>query len=157
MFFQGYNVDSLIWSTLEVNLGVICACVAGLKPLLTHFFSVVLGKSSSAGNNDTNIYPYISSKGPNFANGSSVRASKRGLQNDEFGKNGGESQRMRTYCQKIEVRQDLAIVNNRRGMDGSSSQESIIRVVESFPQDDEERETETSVTETVHTHQADQV
>jgi hypothetical protein len=99
---------------------------------------MVLGKLSSAGNNDKNVYPYASSKGPNFANRNSVLASEQGLHNE----NGGESYRMRSYYRKIEAGQTIAMAKGGRGMDDGSSQKSIIMAVEPFPPNSEEMETE---------------
>jgi hypothetical protein len=151
-FLQGANVGSLIWTTLEVNLSIVCACVATLKPLANRFFPKLLGKLSSGANNGNGAYPSIPGKGSKLTNGNSVLASEQGFRSGGFGENGGDIYKMQSYCQKAEVGQHIAAVKGGRDVDGSSSQESIIGAAEPFPQDDEEREMGVYVTRTVHVH-----
>jgi hypothetical protein len=151
-FLQGDILGSLIWSTLEVNLSIACACVAVLKPFANRFFPKLLGKLSSGGNNDNGTYPCIPGKGSKPTNGNSVLASEQGFRSGGFGEEGGGSYKMQSYCQTVEVRQHIATVKGGRDVDGSSSQESIIGEVEPFPQDDEERGMGVYVTRMVHVH-----
>ena len=40
---------SFMWSAVEVNVGIICACVPGVKPLAARFFPRLLGRIKKAG------------------------------------------------------------------------------------------------------------
>lgn len=40
---------SFMWSAVEVHVGIICACVPGVKPLVTKLFPTVLGRIKQAG------------------------------------------------------------------------------------------------------------
>lgn len=40
---------SFMWSAVEVHVGIICACVPGVKPLVTKFFPTLLGRIKQAG------------------------------------------------------------------------------------------------------------
>lgn len=40
---------SFMWSAVEVHVGIICACVPGVKPLTTKFFPNLLGRIKSSG------------------------------------------------------------------------------------------------------------
>ena len=148
---QGDNLEPLIWSALEVNLSIACACVATLKPFANRFFPKLLGKLSS-GANGKGAYPSIHGKGSRLTNGNLVLASEPGFHSGGLVENGGQSYKMQPYCQRMEAGQHIATVKGGREVDGSSSQESIIGAVESFPQDDEEREMGVYVTRTVHVH-----
>ncbi|KAH8748435.1 hypothetical protein F5883DRAFT_239441 [Diaporthe sp. PMI_573] len=39
-------VDIWVWSTIEVNVGIVCACLIHFKPFLRHHFPKVLGSSN---------------------------------------------------------------------------------------------------------------
>ncbi|KAI1283370.1 hypothetical protein F5Y07DRAFT_408738 [Xylaria sp. FL0933] len=42
------HVGSSIWSSIECNVGIICACLVHLKPLITHFVPTFFGPSRSS-------------------------------------------------------------------------------------------------------------
>jgi hypothetical protein len=62
-----------IWSLVEIDMGVICACMPGMAGLLKRIWPRILGSTARSGHS----YPQDSSKGSNTF-GSSVRG-KRGF------------------------------------------------------------------------------
>ncbi|CAK7213236.1 hypothetical protein SBRCBS47491_001733 [Sporothrix bragantina] len=54
------NYEVINWSTIEINVGIICACLPSLRLILVHFFPRVLGSSQRS----YNQY-YNSGGGPN--------------------------------------------------------------------------------------------
>ncbi|KAI0429253.1 hypothetical protein F5Y09DRAFT_310864 [Xylaria sp. FL1042] len=42
------HVGSSIWSSIECNVGIMCACLVHLKPLITHFVPTFFGPSRSS-------------------------------------------------------------------------------------------------------------
>jgi hypothetical protein len=46
---------SIIWSVVELDLGIICACAASFKPLIRKFFPTWLGASSSNTSDHGNV------------------------------------------------------------------------------------------------------
>lgn len=47
---------SFMWSAVEVHIGIICACVPGVKPLVTRYFPNFLGTIKRAGNLSGNAF-----------------------------------------------------------------------------------------------------
>ncbi len=45
---------SFMWSAVEVHVGIICACVPGVKPLVTKLFPTLLGRIKQAGETSGN-------------------------------------------------------------------------------------------------------
>ncbi|KIH86417.1 integral membrane protein [Sporothrix brasiliensis 5110] len=54
------NYEVINWSTIEINVGIICACLPTTRLILVHFFPRVLGSSSQRYYNN-----YYNSGGPN--------------------------------------------------------------------------------------------
>lgn len=40
--FSYDNIGIAIWSCIEVNVAILCACLPALKPLISHFFPGLL-------------------------------------------------------------------------------------------------------------------
>ena len=71
------NYEVINWSTIEINVGIICACLPSARLILVHFFPRVLGSSQHS----YNQYYNNSAGGPNGnsqANHSSSRAAAGG-------------------------------------------------------------------------------
>ena len=47
---------SFMWSAVEVHVGIICACVPGVKPLAAKFFPAFLGRIKHGGDHSANRY-----------------------------------------------------------------------------------------------------
>ncbi|KAF2998166.1 hypothetical protein E8E13_003015 [Curvularia kusanoi] len=52
--FSWYSSFSFMWSTVEINVGIMCGCVPAMKPLVRRFLpSWVIDHTTSRGNSDT--------------------------------------------------------------------------------------------------------
>ncbi|KAL9625282.1 MAG: hypothetical protein Q9160_000684 [Pyrenula sp. 1 TL-2023] len=82
------NVGAGAWSSLEVNVAVICACLPMLKPLIVHIFPRLLGSTrreagsagavgASNGDRNTHIFPLVDGTGTMPAFPSNVAAMGR--------------------------------------------------------------------------------
>ncbi|RGP79401.1 integral membrane [Fusarium longipes] len=67
----GYTEFDL-WSTIEINVGIICACMPSLRVLLVHLFPKVLGSSTQQ-----KYYNYGSNKYGGFSNANTSRSRSR--------------------------------------------------------------------------------
>ncbi|KAH8203349.1 hypothetical protein TruAng_002444 [Truncatella angustata] len=89
------------WSTIEISIGIVCACMPAIRALLSHILPVVFGGSSTGGSGaPTQPYPFKSEKSrqtgkaSNSAGTSDIGANKRKV---ESGKP-GEPERRRAGC-----------------------------------------------------------
>ena len=47
--YIGDNSDAAIWSNIEANVGIICACLPTIKPIISRVFPHLLGSTRSRG------------------------------------------------------------------------------------------------------------
>ena len=70
---------SFMWSAVEVQIGIICACVPGVKPLVAKVFPSLLGSIKKAGDLSGNpFYGPGDAQWANMASGSQQRDSRNG-------------------------------------------------------------------------------
>ncbi|CAK7211440.1 hypothetical protein SCUCBS95973_001116 [Sporothrix curviconia] len=74
------NYDVINWSTIEINVGVICACLPAARLILVHFFPRVLGSSQRY----YNQY-YNSGGGPNGNSQANQNSRSGGVNNSRSG------------------------------------------------------------------------
>lgn len=56
------NAKTAYWSAIELNVGVLCACLPTLRPLLKKYVPFLLGSSTGATTADTHKLAYLSSR-----------------------------------------------------------------------------------------------
>ena len=53
--FSWYASLSFMWSAIEVNVGIMCACVPGLKPLVSRFLPYLVGDARDPSSNSNSL------------------------------------------------------------------------------------------------------
>ena len=77
---------SFMWSAIEVHVGIICACVPGVKPLAAKVFPNLLGKIKAAGDLQGNPY-----RGPGDAQWANIAPKTQSTSSAPLSSNGPKS------------------------------------------------------------------
>ncbi|OJJ48464.1 hypothetical protein ASPZODRAFT_130497 [Penicilliopsis zonata CBS 506.65] len=76
------NVGAAIWSAIECNTGIICACLPTLRPLISHFLPHILSTFSNGSRSEGTV-PLSQERAPTYWNGMATISSTIGAPCDE--------------------------------------------------------------------------
>ena len=114
MLREGKGVDAALWGCLECNIGIICACIPAVRPLVTHMFPKAFG--SSANSSGPVIYP---------------RRSRNRSEEDEYGNiaNDGHASDISAHIQ-VGKSLEMTPTETRRPSNSGDSEENLVHIVE---------------------------